>query len=80
MSNDHIIYIEGLNTQQRRLADILWAMDTIDSVLAFRNSLRAQQQRDCDTVLRLMVCAEIDRVTEDQREFPEVSEILDQYR
>lgn len=75
-----MITIQGLNKQQRALADVVWAMDSIDSVLAFRNSLRGQQQRDLDTVLILMAWAVIDATVEESKDYDSALEVLGRYR
>ena len=75
-----MITIQGLNKQQRALADVVWAMDSIESVLAFRNTLRGQQQRDLDTVLMMLAWAVIDQTVEDSEDYDLACEVLSRYR
>ena len=75
-----MITIQGLNKQQRALADVVWAMDSIESVLAFRNTLRGQQQRDLDTVLIMLAWAVIDQTVEESGDYDLAGEVLSRYR
>jgi hypothetical protein len=59
MNND--IQIDGLNKQQRALADVIWAMDDKDTVVAFIDSLRGQARRDADVVIAMILWAVLDQ-------------------
>lgn len=71
------ITLHGLSKQQRALADIVWAMDTVEQLHAFRNSLRGQQQRDLDTVLTLILMAEIDAQVEESGDYSLAAAVID---
>lgn len=70
------ITLQGLNKQQRALADIVWAMDTVEQLHAFRNSLQGQQQRDLDTVLTLILMAEIDQAVEATGDYSDAAKVI----
>ena len=65
--------IYGLNERQRKIADLLWAMDTKDEVRKFINGMPDEFKRDAELVLDMMILAVIDEVT-DTREAEEVLE------
>ena len=75
-----MITIEGLTEQQRRLADIAWAIDTHEQLEQFCSSLRGQQQRDMTTVIELIVAAELDHCVEDCEDCDLAREVLDRVR
>ena len=75
-----MITIEGLTEQQRRLADIAWAIDTHEQLEQFCRSLRGQQQRDMTTVIELIVAAELDHCVEDCEDCGLAREVLDGIR
>jgi hypothetical protein len=75
-----MITIEGLTEQQRRLADIAWAIDTEQQLAEFCASLRGQQQRDMRTVIELIVAAELDHCVEAESDCDLANEVLDGVR
>jgi hypothetical protein len=75
-----MITIEGLTEQQRKLADIVWAIDSEHDLRCLRNSLRGQQQRDIDLVIELIVAAEIDRYVDTDSDCAQAREVLDSSR
>jgi hypothetical protein len=75
-----MITIEGLTEQQRRLADIAWAIDTEQQLEQFCASLRGQQQRDMRTVIELIVAAELDHCVEAESDCDLANEVLDGIR
>ena len=58
------IEIQGLNTRQRAIADVLWMMNGKDAVLSFINSLEADTKKDAMVVLNMMVAAVMDEINE----------------
>ena len=71
------ITIEGLNSRQRALADIIWSMNGRDQVSQFIRTLPEQQRREAQTVLELMIAAVFDDAQEIQ---PETTKLLDKFR
>lgn len=60
--NEVEITIEGLNSTQRVLADIIWACDSRKQVNAFVRSLPTLRlQQDAYTVLDLIIAATIEQ-------------------
>lgn len=59
-----MIEIDGLNLEQRCIADMIWNMDTQEDVYEFINSLEGNQQRDAVTVLKMIMWATLDQVME----------------
>lgn len=59
-----MIEIEGLNLEQRCIADMIWNMETQEDVYEFINSLEGNQQRDAVTVLKMIMWATLDQVME----------------
>lgn len=72
------ITIEGLTPSQRILADVIWHMDSMDSVNGFIRSLRPESlQRDAIVAKEMIIAAAVDQQTEIQTE---ITELLDKYR
>lgn len=72
------ITIEGLTPSQRVLADVIWHMDSMDSVNGFIRSLRPESlQRDAIVAKEMIIAAAVDQQTEIQTE---ITELLDKYR
>lgn len=57
--------IQGLNKRQRKIADMLWSMNTRDEVKAFINGLPSDMKRDGQLVLDMMILAVIDDAVSD---------------
>lgn len=57
--------IQGLNKRQRKIADMLWSMNTRDEVKAFINGLPSDMKRDGRLVLDMMILAVIDEAVSD---------------
>ena len=72
-----MITIEGLNSRQKALADIIWSMNGRDQVAQFIRTLPEQQRREAQTVLELMIAAVFDDAQEIQ---PETTKLLDKFR
>jgi hypothetical protein len=72
------ITIDGLSPSQRILADVIWHMDSMESVDGFIKSLRPQTlQFDAMVAREMIVAAAMDQHTEVS---PEVVEMLDKLR
>jgi hypothetical protein len=72
------ITIDGLSPSQRILADVIWHMDSIESVDGFIRSLRPQTlQFDAIVAREMIVAAAMDQQTAVS---PEVTELLDKLR
>lgn len=72
------ITIHGLSPSQRILADVIWHMDSMESVEGFIRSLRPQRlQTDAMIAREMIVAAAMDQHTEVS---PEVQEMLDKLR
>ena len=70
------ITIQGLNSKQRALADIIWSMNGRDQVASFIRSLSTNDRKDAETVLELMIAAVFDEIeTVDQ-----AKKVLDKFR
>jgi hypothetical protein len=63
------IKIEGLSERQRKIADIMWMMNSKESVQGFIRSLSQPMRQDAETVMEMMilaVCDECEDVAEAQ--------------
>ena len=54
--------ISGLTAKQAVLCDIMWTIETQEGVESFINSLPAQDQRDCLSLIEMMKLAFIDEI------------------
>jgi hypothetical protein len=57
-----MIQIEGLNSEQRMMADIFWSMQTQDEITAFINTLDDAQKHAAWIVLEMILAATFDQV------------------
>jgi len=57
-----MITIEGFTSKQRALADIMWKMETKESVDNFIRALHPKDQREARTVLEMILLAFTDEV------------------
>jgi hypothetical protein len=57
-----MIALTGLSKKQHALCDIMWTIGTHDGVENFISTLPAADQRDCRTLIELMVMAFADEV------------------
>ena len=69
------IELHGLTPKQMALADIMWALETQDSVEGFIRTLPLADQRDCRTIIELMQLAFADEI----QDVAEAQQILAQY-
>jgi hypothetical protein len=59
-----MIEIQGLNTKQRMLADIIWSLDSQNQVNTFIRSLPHADRLQAQTVCEMMILAFFDQVDE----------------
>lgn len=71
-----MITLTGLSRKQKVLCDIMWTISTRDGVEDFISTLPATDQRDCRTLIELMVMAFADEVVDTT----EAKEVLAQFR
>ena len=71
-----MITLTGLSRKQKVLCDIMWTISTRDGVDDFISTLPATDQRDCRTLIELMVMAFADEVVDTT----EAKEVLAQFR
>ncbi|CAB4221359.1 hypothetical protein UFOVP1636_266 [uncultured Caudovirales phage] len=57
-----MITLTGLTAKQQTLCDIMWALEEHDAVEAFIATLPKQDQRECRTLIDLMVMAFADEI------------------
>jgi hypothetical protein len=69
------IEIQGLTPKQMALADIMWAISTLEGVESFISTLPKADQRDCRTIIELMQLAFADEITDTT----EAEELLSRY-
>ena len=69
------IEIQGLTPKQMALADIMWAISTLEGVESFISTLPQADQRDCRTIIELMQLAFADEITDTT----EADELLSRY-
>ena len=51
------ITVEGLNSRQRKLADMLWSCESQEDVRKFIAGLPAEYKREAETVHELMIAS-----------------------
>jgi hypothetical protein len=69
------IKLHGLSPKQMALADIMWAISTLEGVESFISTLPKSDQRDCRTIIELMQLAFADEITDTT----EAKELLSQF-
>lgn len=73
-----MIEIDGLDERQRELCEILWELESLNEVETFISVLEPHEQRECRTLVDLMVMATIDH--ENDRANDEVKHLINQFR
>lgn len=68
--------IYGLNDRQRKIADLLWSMNTTEEVRKFINGLSGDVTRDAQVVLAMMIAAVLDDVTD----ITEAEQVLERFK
>jgi hypothetical protein len=72
--------IEGLNAQQRVLADIIWACETKDKVEAFVRALPTKALRnEASSIVDLMILAVVEQCYDGLAEMSEAQKVLVKY-
>jgi molybdenum cofactor biosynthesis enzyme len=56
------VQIQGLNSRQRKIADVLWMMQDRTQVEAFIRALDPTMRREAETVVELMMLAIWDEI------------------
>jgi hypothetical protein len=56
------VQIQGLNSRQRKIADVLWMMQDRTQVEAFIRALDLTMRREAETVVELMMLAIWDEI------------------
>jgi hypothetical protein len=56
------VQIQGLNSRQRKIADVLWMMQDRTQVEAFVRALDPSMRREAETVVELMMLAIWDEI------------------
>ena len=60
-----MIELTGLSPLQRELADRMWAMESMDEIVAWVQSMPRSVALQAYIVMQMMIAAEIDRAAED---------------
>ena len=60
-----MIELTGLSPLQRELADRMWAMESMDEIMAWVQSMPRSVALQAYIVMQMMIAAEIDRAAED---------------
>jgi hypothetical protein len=72
--------IEGLNAQQRVLADIIWSCRTAEAVKGFIRSLPTRAQRqEAESIVELMKMAVVEQCYDGLAELSEAKQVLVKY-
>jgi hypothetical protein len=56
--------LQGLNSRQRVLADIMWSLDGFDQVQAFIRTLPPRERAEAHTIIDLMKMALVEQYAE----------------
>ena len=84
-SKDNEIYltIDGLNTEQVEMLDLMWSIDGEDEFIEWLDSLDKTARRKADLLIELLklsyLDSEVDTGNIDPVEYPGVANILDQF-
>ena len=71
-----MIEIQGMNPKQMALADIMWGISSKEGVDAVIRTLPAVEQRECKTIIQMMLLAFIDECDNTQ----EADRVIDKFR
>jgi hypothetical protein len=63
----NMIQLEGLNTKQKVLCDVIWHLDTRDRVDAFIRTLPKKDRMDAEVLVEMMILAYIDEVSDTEQ-------------
>jgi len=68
--------IYGLNERQRKIADLLWSIETKDGVRTFIDGMPPDLKQDANLVLNMMILAVIDECTDTT----EAEQVLERFK
>jgi hypothetical protein len=68
--------IYGLNERQRKIADLLWSIETKDGVHTFIDGMPPDLKQDANLVLNMMILAVIDECTDTT----EAEQVLERFK
>jgi hypothetical protein len=71
-----MIEIRGLSPKQMALADIMWGINSKEGVDAFIRTLPAVEQRECKTIIQMMLLAFADECNDTH----EACMVIDKFR
>ena len=57
-----MIQIENLTQDQVEMLDIMWSLDTMEDYFEWYNTLNVTEQKQADTLQRMLVISEIDNL------------------
>lgn len=72
--------IEKLTERQVELLETIWEIDEFEAVERFIETLSAEEQRECRSLIRLVILEGFDEMMLAQTEFPEAKQVLDKFR
>lgn len=72
-----MIEIQGLNSRQLKLADIMWSIDSPESCQRFINSLPDDMRRDAETIKEMILLAFIDECDNTQEAEMVIKQLID---
>ena len=75
-----IINLDGLNEQQRWLAQQIWICDTLDEVAELRDSLHESMWHDLFLVMELIFLADMDNIIQTESDCPDAFDIMEKLR
>ena len=74
--------LEGLNTRQQVLADIMWSLEEFEQVQAFINTLPDREACECQAIIEMMKMALVEQVApkvKGAQSLKEAQEVLSKY-
>lgn len=77
--SDREIVINGLTLRQKKMLDVMWALDTEDEYLEWYASLTEPMQRQADILMKMIILAELDSIMPKETEFPEAQAVLGKF-
>ena len=75
--------LQGLNSRQQVLADILWQLEEYDDVQAFIATLPDREACECESIIEMMKLALVEQYAEgmkDQVPMTEAKKLIDKVR
>mgnify|MGYP003346974988 CR=1 FL=1 len=71
--------IEKLTERQVELLDTMWSIDNFEEVEEFIETLDKEEQRECRSLIRLVVLEGFDEIMAKQTQFPEAQAVLKRF-